>query len=148
MEEHPVLRSLTPDEEIRIQAAAGDSIVVVTNKRLAIGSHERVALDVPIDNLRRIQFDIERDRPATLVFVPEHPADEPQVLVVSPDDYAGVAEALGGPRKAARRGVGPSRRVRGGAAAVPAVGQPDLDERRQTDAMEWCAARGSGRSAP
>jgi hypothetical protein len=94
VEEHPVLRSLTPDEEIHIQAAAGESLVVVTNKRLAIGSQERVALDVPIDNLRRIQFDIERDRPATLVFVPERPTDEPQVLVVRPDDYAGVAQAI------------------------------------------------------
>lgn len=38
------------------------------------------ALDVSIDNLRRVQFDIERERPATLVVVPQQPTDEPQVL--------------------------------------------------------------------
>ena len=49
---------------------------------------------MPIDNLRRIEFDIERDRPATLVIVPQDPTDEPQVLVVQPADYEGVAEAV------------------------------------------------------
>jgi hypothetical protein len=94
MHDHPIRRALDPDEEIHVEALAGDHTVVVTAKRLAIGSRERLALDVPIDNLRRIQFDIERDRPATLVVVPEHPTDEPQVLMVRPTDYRGVADAL------------------------------------------------------
>jgi hypothetical protein len=51
-------------------------------------------LDVAIDNVRRIQFDIERGRPATLVVVPEHPADEPQVLAVPPEQYRAVADVL------------------------------------------------------
>jgi hypothetical protein len=94
MDDHPIRRALDPGEEIHIEAPAGDQIVIVTSRRLAIGSRERLALDVPIDNLRRIQFDIERDRPATLVVVPEHPSDEPQVLAVRPTDYRGVADAL------------------------------------------------------
>jgi hypothetical protein len=94
MDDHPIRRTLDPAEEIHIEAPAGDQIVIVTSRRLAIGSRERLALDVPIDNLRRIQFDIERDRPATLVVVPEHPGDEPQVLAVRPTDYRGVADAL------------------------------------------------------
>jgi hypothetical protein len=94
MDGHPVLRSLQPDEEIHIQVPAGDNVVVVTNRRLAIGSTERLALDVSIDNLRRIQFDIERGRPATLVVVPQAPSDEPQVLAVGPSEYEGVARAL------------------------------------------------------
>jgi hypothetical protein len=94
MDDHPVRKVLDPDEEIHIEAPAGDHVVVVTNRRLAIASPERLALNVPLDNLRRIQFDIERTRPATLVVVPEHPSDEPQVLAVRPGDYRGVADAL------------------------------------------------------
>jgi hypothetical protein len=49
---------------------------------------------VPFDQLRRIQFDIERTRPATMVIVPEQPRDEPQVLAVDPDEFDAVAKAL------------------------------------------------------
>ena len=94
MNHHPAFHALEPDEEVHVQASAGESVVVVTDRRLAIASTERLALNVPIDNLRRIQFDIERDRPATLVIVPPQPTDEPQVLVVQPSEYEGVAEAL------------------------------------------------------
>lgn len=94
MQDHPVRRLLEPDEEVHIEAAVGDEIVVVTTRRLAIGSKDRLALDVPLANVRRIQFDIERTRPATLVIVPERPTDEPQVLTVRPTDYRGVADAL------------------------------------------------------
>ena len=94
MNEHPALRSLDPDEEIHVQAPAGNNLVIVTDRRLAIAAQDRLALDVPIKNLRRIQFDIERDRPATLVIVPQRPQDEPQVLAVQPREYEGVANAL------------------------------------------------------
>jgi hypothetical protein len=49
------------------------------HRRLSISSwrrDDRVRLNVPIENVRRIQFDIERDRPATLVIVPDSPSDE------------------------------------------------------------------------
>jgi hypothetical protein len=94
MIDHPALQSLDPDEEIHVQAKAGDNVMIVTNRRLAIATDDRLAFDVPIENLRRIQFDIERDRPATLVVVPERPLDEPQVLVVHPQDYDTIAQAL------------------------------------------------------
>ena len=45
-------------------------------------------------SLRRVQFDIERGRPATLVLVPDRPADVPQVLAIPPQQYAVVGEAL------------------------------------------------------
>jgi hypothetical protein len=94
VEQHPVLGSLDPDEEIHVQTRAGDMMVIVTDRRLAVAAAERLALNVHIENLRRIQFDIERDRPATLVVVPQSPQDEPQVIAVQPGDYEGVAEAL------------------------------------------------------
>ena len=94
MSEHPALRILEPDEVIRVQATAGDNLVLVTDRRMAVASADRVMLDVPIANLRRIQFDIERDRPATLVIVPVSPHDEPQMLVVRPAEYEAVGQAL------------------------------------------------------
>lgn len=94
MRQHPLLRSLDPDEEIHVETRAGDTTVIVTSKRLAVAASERLALDVNIENVRRVQFDIERDRPATLVVFPESPQDEPQDLAVQPEDYEGVAQAL------------------------------------------------------
>lgn len=94
MTDHPALRVLQPDEEVRVQASAGDTMVIVTDRRMAVANTERLMLDVPIESLRRIQFDIERQRPATLVIVPERRQDEPQVLAIEPRDYAAIAEAL------------------------------------------------------
>ena len=51
-------------------------------------------LDISYDRLRRIQFDIERSRPATLVIVPESPSDEPQLLAIPPEEYERAARAL------------------------------------------------------
>jgi hypothetical protein len=93
MQDH-VSRILEPDEAIELVAHARTHRVVVTNRRLAVADDERVALDVPYPALRRIQFDIERDRPATLVIVPQSPRDEPQVLAVPPEDYDDIARAL------------------------------------------------------
>jgi hypothetical protein len=90
----PVLRTLTEQENIIIRARAGEAHIAVTDRRLVVASSERKMLDVPIDGLRRIQFDIERQRPATLVLVPEEPSHEPQVLAVPPEEYSEVAEAL------------------------------------------------------
>jgi hypothetical protein len=71
-DDHPLLRDLTLDEVIRVRARAANAEIVVTDRRLAVANDARLLLNVLIDRLRRIQFDIERDRPATLVVVPEH----------------------------------------------------------------------------
>jgi hypothetical protein len=93
MDDH-VARILESDESIELVANARTHRVVVTDRRLAVADDERVALQVPYPGLRRIQFDIERDRPATLVIVPQSPNDEPQVLAIRPEDYEGIALAL------------------------------------------------------
>ncbi len=82
------------DESVRLRAQLGDAAMPVTDQRLVVVTRDRHLLDVPIDEVRRIQFDIERSRPATLVIVPEHPNHEPQVLAVHHDHYKDVAEAL------------------------------------------------------
>lgn len=89
-----VAKHLDPGEEIRVRAAARDALIAVTDQRLVVATQARLALAVPFESVRRIQFDIERRRPATLVIVPEAAEDEPQVLAISPDGYEGAAAAL------------------------------------------------------
>jgi len=89
-----VLRHLEPGEEFHAATKAGDAHLAVTNRRLIIASEDRVALRVDIDNVRRIQFDIERKRPATLVIVPEHPSDQPQVLAIETEELERAARTM------------------------------------------------------
>jgi hypothetical protein len=89
-----VLEVLEPDEEVLVNARVIDAQIAVSDRRLIVADPRRVALDIPFDRLRRIQFDIERDRPATLVLVPEEAQDRPQVLSIPPDQYQATAEAL------------------------------------------------------
>lgn len=92
--EVPAPVSLGEGERIEALAKAVDANIVVTDKRVVVATDERLIVDVPFDRLRRIQFDIERRRPATLVLVPEWPSDPPQTLSIQPDEYSGVAELL------------------------------------------------------
>ena len=88
---HPLVE---PDEALLGQATTRGVVLLATDRRMAVVQGERTALDLPYHRLRRIQFDIERSRPATLVIVPESPADEPQVISVHPDEYREVADVL------------------------------------------------------
>ena len=90
----PALISLKRGERVQAHARALDASIVVTDRRLVVASEARLMLDVPFDRLRRIQFDIERARPAALVVVPEWPSDPPQVLSVPPDEYEAMAKVL------------------------------------------------------
>jgi len=102
--EPSLLRILQPDEELDVQAQAMDGIVAVTNRRLVITNNARVVLDVPYGEVRRIQFDIERGRPATFVVVPDDPSNPPEVLAIPVSEYedAGRVLALIGERIAQR----------------------------------------------
>jgi hypothetical protein len=85
---------LDPDERIKVRARAHDALVAVSDRRVIVADPRRVALAIPFERLRRIQFDIEKSRPATLVIVPEEAQDRPQVLAVPPDQYKETANAL------------------------------------------------------
>jgi hypothetical protein len=86
--------NLETDEVVRSRADTYEAVLAVTDRRVVVATEDRVAMAIPIDGLRRIQFDIERDRPATMVMVPEQAQYEAQVLTVRPGQYEAVAGAL------------------------------------------------------
>ena len=88
-------RVLHPGETIVADAILLYARFAATDRRLAVVTDYRVALDLPYDKIRRIQFDVERSRPATLVIVPEEASAEPQVLAVPHGAIETVARAIG-----------------------------------------------------
>jgi hypothetical protein len=89
-----LLRSLEPGEAVQATARAVDGVLAVSDRRLLVATRDRIALSLPIEGLRRIEFDIEKRRPATLVIVPEEPRGEPQVLAIPPDEIRATTQAL------------------------------------------------------
>ncbi len=85
---------LEPGERVHVRAEATDAVMLVTDRRVAVAMNNRVAMAVPFEGLRRLQFDIDRDTLATLVLVPVRPTDAPQMLVIPPGQYRAVAEAI------------------------------------------------------
>ena len=80
---HPTdLHLLETDEHVELSLRSDGTEFRVTDRRLVVISGEHVRLDIRIDELRRIQFDIEAMRPATMVIVPHQASQEPQVLSV------------------------------------------------------------------
>lgn|SRR6185503_8133294 len=78
----PVPHVLRPGEVVETHAVANGSVIAVTRERLIVAEGDKTVLDIPFDELRRIQFDIERNRDATLVIVPEHISNWPRVVSV------------------------------------------------------------------
>jgi hypothetical protein len=109
-------RVLEPGGGVRAAARAAEAIVLVTDRRLFVATGSRVALDVPFEGVRRIEFDVERDRAATLVIVPDHPRAEPQVLSISAPDIANASAAVAAIGQLLAEAVGQTSRTAGGAA--------------------------------
>jgi len=89
-----VLRALKPGEQLRARARATDAVLAVTDRRLVVATPRRITLAARFEDIRRIEFDIERNRPATLLIVPESANHEPQILSIPPADYEATSEAL------------------------------------------------------
>jgi hypothetical protein len=86
--------TLTQGETIQYEVEGVDAVLAVTDRRVSIVDGRRVPLDVPYSQLRRVQFDIERRRQATLVVVPDPPSLPPAVVGIPPEAYEVAAEAL------------------------------------------------------
>ena len=92
--DHPVLHLLQPGERVALGLELFGAELRVTDRRLLVNYAQDVRLDIPYERLRRIEFDLEAGRPATIVVVPHQPADEPQVLSVSRDQLHVAAQLL------------------------------------------------------
>jgi hypothetical protein len=90
----PLPHILKPGEVLETHATAQNAVIAVTSQRLIVAEGERPVLDVPFSEVRRIQFDIERGRLATVVIVPEHIAHEPRVVAVPVPKLRETAVAL------------------------------------------------------
>jgi hypothetical protein len=90
----PLLDLLQPDEQLHGHARTRDLSLILTDRRIVVGDENRIALDIPYPRLRRVQLDVERSRPATLVLVPDLPEDEPQVLAIPHDELQRAAAVV------------------------------------------------------
>jgi hypothetical protein len=86
--------TLSDDERLEVAARAEEAVLAVTDRRMVVASEDRTALDLPIEAIRRIQFDVERGRPAALVVVPHEPEYQPQVLSVPREQLEAAARAV------------------------------------------------------
>ena len=90
----PLPHILQPGEMVERQARADGFLIAVTGRRIIVTDGDRPVLDIPFDELRRIQFDLERGRGATLVMVPEHIKNEPRVFSVPVANFTETALTL------------------------------------------------------
>ena len=79
-------------ESLEIHATSDDVVIAVTSHRLVMSHGARSILDLQFAGLRRIQFDIERGKAATLVIVPE--TREPRVVAIQIPELRETALAL------------------------------------------------------
>jgi hypothetical protein len=93
-QDQETLHLLQAGERVELSLDATDYELRVTDRRLLLLSGGSVRFDIPYDRLRRIEFDIETDRPATLLIVPHLPTDEPQALSVPHERLRSAAELL------------------------------------------------------
>jgi hypothetical protein len=78
----PLPHILQPGEVIETLAEVDGSVIALTRERLIVVEGDKTVLDIPFAELRRVQFDIERGRDATLVIVPEHISNWPRIVSV------------------------------------------------------------------
>ena len=79
--------AITSAEYVLCLIATDGGHLLITKDRIAVSHGHRVTMDLPIGALRRIQLDIERNRPATFVIVPDSPQTEPAVVPIPVPDY-------------------------------------------------------------
>jgi hypothetical protein len=88
------LHAALDGDEIRVRGHATNGAFAVTDRRLLVSGDRGLLLNVPFGTIRRVQFDLELGRPASIAFVSNDPRDEPVLLNVPPEQYAAVSELL------------------------------------------------------
>lgn len=77
-----------------IEAVGATLSISDQRMRVWVDGADTPSLDMGLADLRRIQFDVERDRPATFVIVPLHVHNPPQVLAIPASQYDATAIGL------------------------------------------------------
>ena len=89
----PIAAVLGPSSTIHARVRGNEATVALVDDRIVVAS-DRVALDIDVREVRRVQLDIERDRHGLLVIVPIHVRHEPQVVSFPPEEYEALADTL------------------------------------------------------
>lgn len=90
----PAGRPAQPPVATRERVEVLNGVVEVEDGRVTVSDALGASLDLPISEMRRVQFDIETDRPGTLAFVPSNSRYAPIVLAVAPVTYTAVARVM------------------------------------------------------
>ena len=68
--------------------------LILTDLRVLLTENGQITLDVPIGQVRLVELDVEQQRPARVIIVPESPLDAPRELAIDPQQYDEVASVL------------------------------------------------------
>ena len=90
----PIKPHLGPDEVVRGAVDGTDGRLILTDRRVLVTENGRIALDVPIGDVRLVEFDVAQDRPAKVIIVPTSPRDAQSELDIDPQQYHEVASVL------------------------------------------------------
>jgi hypothetical protein len=74
----PHVVRILDNEEVVAAVELDDVMVALTPTRLIVADRQRLRLDLPIEQLHRVQLTVESDRPGLITFVPttdRYPAD-------------------------------------------------------------------------
>jgi hypothetical protein len=91
-------------EDMLAAVQLDDVLVALTASRLLVADRQRIRLDMPLDELHRVQLVVESDRPGLLTLVPttdRYPAELVSVPLQRLEDVGQVVMAIG--RKVAGR---------------------------------------------
>jgi hypothetical protein len=83
-----------PDERVRVVVETDDGVLALTDRRVVGRDALQAMLDVPVTAVRRIQLDVEKHRPATVVVVPDDATKVVMALSVPADQLASVSELV------------------------------------------------------
>lgn len=90
----PPVLLLAADERIEVYAEAADARVVVTDRRVLVATEMTLTLDVALEQIRRVQFDVAKGQPAMLLIEPESAADWPYRLPVEAEQFEEITRVV------------------------------------------------------
>ena len=92
--EDPIKRHLGSDEAVLGIVHGTYGRLILTDLRVLLTENGQITLDVPIGQVRLVELDVEQQRPARVIIVPESPLDAPRELAIEPQQYDEVASVL------------------------------------------------------